>query len=81
MFVALVSLECPSALAGLKPPPLPLAATKLGVDGRPNVGEDTLPPLLEVYNDPGRARREGERPPGGRGDEERGRGVEPVYFF
>jgi hypothetical protein len=70
-----VSLECPSALAGLNPPPLPMAAAKPGVVGRPNVGEAALallPFAEDVYNDPGRARRDGERPPGGNGDEERG---------
>lgn len=57
---------------------------KLGVDGRPKVGEDTRLPedeggIMEL----GRARRDGERPPGGKGDEERaeGLGPEPVNFF
>ena len=52
-----------------------MADAKLGVEGRP-VGD----PGLE-YMDPGRANREGERPPGGRGEDERGGGPEPVYFF
>jgi hypothetical protein len=34
-----------------------------------------------VYNDPGRARRDGERPPGGNGEDERVGTPEPVYFF
>jgi hypothetical protein len=72
----------PSALADRIPPPLPLADTKLGVAGRPKVGEDILaPPAGPEYMDPGRARREGERPPGGSGDEERGGGPEPLYLF
>lgn len=41
------------------------------------VPEDDVPP---AYIEPGRASRDGERPPGGRGEEERG-GVEPVNFF
>ena len=46
------------------------------------MGEDTLVLLVVAlaYTEPGRARREGERPEGGRGEEERG-GDEPVYFF
>jgi len=80
-----LSLECPSALEGRKIPlPLPIAEAKLGVWGRPNVGDDTLVALLEeegVYTEPGRARREGERPPGGNGETERGGGLVPVYFF
>lgn len=76
------------ALEGLSPPagpPLPMPEVKLGVDGRPKVGEDTRLPedeggIMEL----GRARRDGERPPpGGRGDEERagGLGPVPVNFF
>jgi hypothetical protein len=77
-----VSLECPSALEGRNVPPLPIADTKLGVGGRPNVGDDTLAlVLVDEYTEPGRARREGERPFGDNGEEERGGGVEPVYFF
>ncbi len=69
-------------LAG-RDPPRPMADVKLGVPGRPKVGDETLLPaapppyIVEV----GRARRDGERPLGGRGEEERGGGVEPVYFF
>lgn len=73
----------PRELAGLSPLPLPMAAWKLGVDGRPIVGDDTLGPVGDdpvLYKEPGRARREGERP-GGRGEEERGGRPEPVYFF
>lgn len=60
-----------------------MAVWKLGVAGLPMVGDDTLA-LLEpilVYNDPGRARRDEERPPGGNGEDERGGKPEPVYFF
>lgn len=57
-----------------------MAAAKLfGVPGRPRVGELTRGP--EAYIEPGRVSREGERPLGGSGEEERGRGFEPVYFF
>ena len=59
-----------------------MAATKLGVEGRPNVGDDTRAPDTGlVYIDPGLASREGERPPGGSGEEDRGGGPDPVYFF
>jgi hypothetical protein len=70
----------PSALEGLKPLPLPIAEAKLGVAGRPNVGDATVFPA-PVYVDPGRVNRDGERPPGGSGEEERGGGPEPVYFL
>ena len=74
----------PRALAGRRLLPLPMAIAKLGVAGRPIVGEATLllagegPP---AYIEPGRASLEGERPPGGRGDEDRGGCPEPEYFF
>lgn len=70
------------ALAGLSPP-LPIPEAKLGVEGRPKVGEETLPPEGCCIIDPGRARRDGERPPGGSGEEERvGSPMpDPVYFF
>lgn len=61
-----------------------MVEAKLGVDGRPNVGEEArLAAVLgPVIRDPGRARREGERPVGGSGDEDRTGGAElPVYFF
>jgi hypothetical protein len=65
----------PIALAGLRPPPLPRAEANPGVDGRPAT-------VLEpVYIDPGRASRDGDRPPAGSGEEERGGGPEPLYFF
>jgi hypothetical protein len=61
-----------------------MAVEKPGVEGRPIVGEgarlaaDDGPPNI----DPGRAKREGERPVGGKGDDERVIGTdEPVYFF
>jgi hypothetical protein len=69
----------PSALEGLNPP-LPIADAKLGVGGRPDVDEATEDPA-PVYMDPGRASRDGERPLGGRGDDDRGGGPEPVYFL
>jgi len=31
--------------------------------------------------EPGRASLEGERPPGGSGEDDRGGGADPVYFF
>lgn len=74
-----LSLVCPSALLGRRPPPLPMAAAKLGVAGRVPVGEATRElPGPAPYTEPGRARREGERPFEGRGDEERGGGPEPT---
>jgi len=76
---------CPSALAGRKPPPPRLIAeAKLGVDGRPGVGEETLLLVGEgppAYIDPGRANLEGDRPAGGRGDDDLTEGTEPEYFF
>jgi hypothetical protein len=55
-----------------------MADANEGVGGRPGVGDAVPPP---VNTDPGRARREGERPVGGRGEEERGGGPDPVNFF
>ena len=52
----------------------------LGVPGRPNVGEETRLPGEPARMEPGRARREGDRPLGGSGEEERGGGPEPLYF-
>lgn len=76
------SAWCPRELAGRKPP-RPIAVTKLlGVEGRPNRGEAI--PLATgepLYIEPGRANLEGERPPGGSGEEDRGGWPEPVYFF
>jgi len=60
-----------------------MAAEKLGVEGRPlKVGDETRFAALDVvaYIEPGRARRDGERP-GGCGDDERGGWPVPVYFF
>jgi hypothetical protein len=39
------------------------------------------PPEPPANIDPGRASRDGERPVGGNGDEARGGGPAPVYFF
>ena len=78
------SVKCPSALDGRKPPPLPMADAKLGVEGRPNVGEATLfPDGVEPpeYKEPGRVNLEGDRPPGGKGEDDLGGGPEPVNFF
>lgn len=59
-----------------------MADWKLGVAGRPNVGEEKRLVVEEPYIvDPGRAMREPGRPPGGSGEEERGGGFEPEYFF
>lgn len=71
----------PRALEGRKPP-RPIAEAKLGVPGRPGVGEEALLPAVEVllYIEPGRASREGERP-GGRGELERGGCPVPTNFF
>lgn len=56
-----------------------MAAAKLGVAGRPKVGEDTLE---ECTVELGRASRDGERPPpGGSGEEDRGGAPPPTYFF
>ena len=52
----------------------------LGVPGRPNVGEEMRLPGEPARMEPGRARREGDRPLGGSGEEERGGGPEPLYF-
>lgn len=56
-----------------------MADAKLGVPGRPKVGEDTLVDgcIVEL----GLASLEGDRPPGGRGDDDRGGGPDPTYFF
>ena len=51
-----------------------------GVDGRPNVGDETLAEgcMVEL----GRASLDGERPaPGGSGEEDRGGGPDPLNFF
>lgn len=70
----------PRELAGR--PPLAMADWKLGVDGRPKVGEETRLVVEEPYiMEPGRAMRDAGRPPGGSGEEERGGGFEPEYFF
>ncbi len=58
-----------------------IADWKLGVAGRPKVGEETRLPLAAPMTEPGLPMREGERPPGGRGDDERGGGPLPVNFF
>jgi hypothetical protein len=56
--------------------------TKLGVEGRPNVGDPTrAPDAGEEYIEPGLASLEGERPLGGSGEDDRGGGPDPVYFF
>lgn len=71
----------PRELAGLAPPRA-IAEWKLGVGGRPKVGEETLAPGPPApYTEPGRASLDGERPVGGNGDDERGGGPEPVNFF
>lgn len=76
------AVSIPSELAGLEPP-RPIADAKLGVPGRPNVGEETRLPLpFEYMVEAGLASLEGERPPpGGRGELERGGAPEPVNFF
>jgi len=61
-----------------------MADAKLGVEGRPNVGEATLFPEVDgppAYMEPGRASLEGDRPPRGRGDDDLGGCPEPVNFF
>jgi hypothetical protein len=45
------------------------------------VGDATLVEVPPEYTEPGRASLEGERPAGGRGDDDRGGAPEPVYFF
>jgi hypothetical protein len=51
-----------------------------GVPGRPNVGEETRFPDDPARMEPGRARRDGDRPLGGRGEEDRCGRPEPLYF-
>jgi len=69
----------PNALEGRKVP-LCMAEAKLGVPGRLSVGEVTrFAPPANI--EPGRARREGDRPVEGKGEDDRGGGPEPVYFF
>ena len=69
----------PSELAGR--PPLAMAEWKLGVAGRPNVGDATREAEFWPITEPGRPIRDGERPPGGIGEDERGGGPLPVYFL
>ena len=70
----------PRELAGL--PPLFIADENVGVAEHPNVGEDTLGPVPGAPNvEPGLAMRDGDRPPGGKGDGERGGIPDPVNFF
>ena len=58
-----------------------MADENVGVPERPKVGEDILGPGTPNV-EPGRAIRDGERPPpGGNGDDERGGRFDPVYFF
>lgn len=48
------------------------------------MGDATREPVAELevpYTDPGRASLEGERPLGGKGDDDRGGAPEPVNFF
>ena len=59
----------------------PIAEGILGVPGRPNVGEETRFPVEPARIEPGRARRDGERPLSGRGEEERGGKPEPACFL
>ena len=58
-------------------------AKLLGVPGRaPKVGEDTLLPGPPANMDPGRPMRDGDRPVGGNGEDERvGAPPEPLYFL
>ena len=79
LFLAISGDRKPSELAGR--PPRAMADWKLGVAGRPNVGEDTLLPPAGPITEPGRAIRDGDRPPGGSGDDERGGAPLPVNFF
>ena len=59
-----------------------MAIAKLGVEGRPNVGEETLfPEAAPAYREPGRASLEGDRPVGGKGEDDLGGCPEPVNFF
>jgi hypothetical protein len=59
-----------------------MAIAKLGVEGRPNVGEPTLfPEAPTAYREPGRASLEGDRPAGGKGEDDLGGCPEPVNFF
>jgi hypothetical protein len=70
----------PKALEGRSPPRV-TAVARLGVAGRPNVGDVTRLGLFgPAYTEPGRASREGDRPACGRGEDERG-GVVPINFF
>ena len=79
-FRAMSGDKNPRELAGRLP--LAIADWKLGVPGRPNVGDETRPPGgLEPMTEPGRPMRDGERPPGGTGEDARGGGPLPVYFF
>ena len=57
-----------------------MADGMFGVPGRPKVGDETRLPGDPARMEPGRARREGDRPLGGRGEEERGDRPEPLYF-
>jgi hypothetical protein len=52
----------------------------LGVPGRPNVGDETRFPDEAARMEPGRARRDGDRPLVGKGEEERSGRPEPLYF-
>lgn len=72
----------PKELAGLAPPLDAIPDVKLGVEGRPNAGE-LRPADGCCIIEPGLVRRDGERPPGGSGDDERvdGGPPDPVYFF
>lgn len=59
-----------------------MALLKLGVPGLPNVGDETrFPEAPPCMVEDGRARRDGDLPPGGNGEEERGGGLDPVYFL
>jgi hypothetical protein len=59
----------------------PIADGMPGVPGRPNVGEDTRFPDGPASIEPGRARRDGDRPLTGRGEDERGGTPEPEYLL
>ena len=52
-----------------------------GVPGRPNVGEETRFPDGPASIEPGRARRDGDRPLTGKGEDERGGTPEPAYLL